>query len=251
VAQPHPGSSNRCPIGGFNLTKRGAVQSLGAIRFSPPTGNRQQKPGLSRGALRRRPASLTRRSGLGSKLISILPHNVSSQFQPDADAALRIDKRALGGMRRTTSSAVMGGGGASSDMGMGLAARRTRSRAGADGRKGMMRKEDARGRVVRRERGRNPSGTRRGAQMARATTRAFISPTERHKLLLEPIAAVGDGPVVRPPFHCDYGFERHPFGAISARMEHDDTRRPSPLFTVLLWVLGPFALVGYLIFVDS
>jgi maltose O-acetyltransferase len=29
---------------------------------------------------------------------------------------------------------------------------------------------------------------------------------ERRKLLLERFAAAGDGAVVRPPFHCDYGF---------------------------------------------
>ena len=31
-------------------------------------------------------------------------------------------------------------------------------------------------------------------------------PTERHKLLVERLAVVGDGAVIRPPFHCDYGF---------------------------------------------
>jgi maltose O-acetyltransferase len=29
---------------------------------------------------------------------------------------------------------------------------------------------------------------------------------ERRKLLLERFAAVGEGSIVRPPFHCDYGF---------------------------------------------
>jgi maltose O-acetyltransferase len=29
---------------------------------------------------------------------------------------------------------------------------------------------------------------------------------ERRKLLLERFAAVGEGAVIRPPFHCDYGF---------------------------------------------
>jgi maltose O-acetyltransferase len=32
------------------------------------------------------------------------------------------------------------------------------------------------------------------------------SPTERRKLLMERLAFVGDGAVIRPPFHCDYGF---------------------------------------------
>src|SRR5262249_41624364 len=31
-------------------------------------------------------------------------------------------------------------------------------------------------------------------------------PTERHKPLAERLAFVGDGAVIRPPFHCDYGF---------------------------------------------
>ena len=30
--------------------------------------------------------------------------------------------------------------------------------------------------------------------------------SERHALLLERFAAVGEGVVIRPPFHCDYGF---------------------------------------------
>ena len=30
--------------------------------------------------------------------------------------------------------------------------------------------------------------------------------SERRRLLLERLAAVGDGAVIRPPFHCDYGF---------------------------------------------
>lgn len=32
------------------------------------------------------------------------------------------------------------------------------------------------------------------------------SASERRELLLERLAAVGEGAVVRPPFHCDYGF---------------------------------------------
>jgi len=33
-----------------------------------------------------------------------------------------------------------------------------------------------------------------------------MAPAERRELLLERLAAVGDGAVIRPPFHCDYGF---------------------------------------------
>jgi maltose O-acetyltransferase len=32
------------------------------------------------------------------------------------------------------------------------------------------------------------------------------SPSERRELLRERLAAVGEGTVIRPPFHCDYGF---------------------------------------------
>jgi maltose O-acetyltransferase len=32
------------------------------------------------------------------------------------------------------------------------------------------------------------------------------SASERRELLLERLAAVGEGAVIRPPFHCDYGF---------------------------------------------
>lgn len=33
-----------------------------------------------------------------------------------------------------------------------------------------------------------------------------LSNEERFELLLERLAAVGEGAVIRPPFHCDYGF---------------------------------------------
>jgi maltose O-acetyltransferase len=33
-----------------------------------------------------------------------------------------------------------------------------------------------------------------------------LSPADRHMLLAERLASVGEGAVVRPPFHCDYGF---------------------------------------------
>jgi maltose O-acetyltransferase len=33
-----------------------------------------------------------------------------------------------------------------------------------------------------------------------------MAASDRHALLLERLAAVGDGAVIRPPFHCDYGF---------------------------------------------
>jgi maltose O-acetyltransferase len=32
-----------------------------------------------------------------------------------------------------------------------------------------------------------------------------MGPSDRHALLLERLAAVADGAVIRPPFHCDYG----------------------------------------------
>lgn len=33
-----------------------------------------------------------------------------------------------------------------------------------------------------------------------------LTQTARHELLIERLAAAGEGTVVRPPFHCDYGF---------------------------------------------
>jgi maltose O-acetyltransferase len=42
--------------------------------------------------------------------------------------------------------------------------------------------------------------------LARYNATLDMAPLERHKLLLERFAAVGDGAVIRPPFHCDYGF---------------------------------------------
>ncbi|WP_336488197.1 sugar O-acetyltransferase [Methylobacterium nigriterrae] len=33
-----------------------------------------------------------------------------------------------------------------------------------------------------------------------------LSPSERRALLVERLAAVGTGAVIRPPFHCDYGY---------------------------------------------
>jgi maltose O-acetyltransferase len=33
-----------------------------------------------------------------------------------------------------------------------------------------------------------------------------MSPSERRQLLAERVAVVGDGAEIRPPFHCDYGF---------------------------------------------
>ena len=35
---------------------------------------------------------------------------------------------------------------------------------------------------------------------------AAMAPSDRRGLLVERFAAVGEGTVVRPPFHCDYGF---------------------------------------------
>jgi maltose O-acetyltransferase len=42
--------------------------------------------------------------------------------------------------------------------------------------------------------------------LARYNAALDMAPAERRKLLLERFAAVGEGAVVRPPFHCDYGF---------------------------------------------
>ena len=42
--------------------------------------------------------------------------------------------------------------------------------------------------------------------MARYNAALEMAPSERRKLLMERFAAVGDGAVIRPPFHCDYGF---------------------------------------------
>jgi maltose O-acetyltransferase len=52
-------------------------------------------------------------------------------------------------------------------------------------------------------------------QRAQAETKAWLerfnaaaaaSPAERRRILAERLAAVGEGAVIRPPFHCDYGF---------------------------------------------
>src|ERR1700747_3643705 len=42
--------------------------------------------------------------------------------------------------------------------------------------------------------------------LARYNAALDMVPSERCKLLMERFAAVGDGAVIRPPFHCDYGF---------------------------------------------
>ena len=42
--------------------------------------------------------------------------------------------------------------------------------------------------------------------LARYNAALDMAPTDRHALLLERLAAVGDGAEIRPPFHCDYGF---------------------------------------------
>jgi maltose O-acetyltransferase len=44
------------------------------------------------------------------------------------------------------------------------------------------------------------------AWLARYNASLRASPQERFDLLKERLAHVGDGAVVRPPFHCDYGF---------------------------------------------
>lgn len=45
-----------------------------------------------------------------------------------------------------------------------------------------------------------------GAWMARYNAGLALSPEERHPLLAEALGAVGAGVNVRPPFHCDYGY---------------------------------------------
>ena len=42
--------------------------------------------------------------------------------------------------------------------------------------------------------------------LARYNATLDMDPSDQRALLLERFAAVGDGAVIRPPFHCDYGF---------------------------------------------
>lgn len=42
--------------------------------------------------------------------------------------------------------------------------------------------------------------------LARYNAALGMAPLARRELLLERLAAVGEGAVIRPPFHCDYGF---------------------------------------------
>jgi len=42
--------------------------------------------------------------------------------------------------------------------------------------------------------------------LARYNASLNMTPADRRELLLERFAAVGHGAVIRPPFHCDYGF---------------------------------------------
>jgi len=42
--------------------------------------------------------------------------------------------------------------------------------------------------------------------LARYNAALDMARSDRHALLLERLSAVGDGTVIRPPFHCDYGF---------------------------------------------
>ena len=42
--------------------------------------------------------------------------------------------------------------------------------------------------------------------LARYNAALAMDPAERHALLVERLAAVGEGAVIRPPFHCDYGY---------------------------------------------
>ncbi|MDL5364062.1 sugar O-acetyltransferase [Xanthomonas sp. NCPPB 2654] len=45
--------------------------------------------------------------------------------------------------------------------------------------------------------------------MVRYNAALAESPAQRHALLGEQLGAVGRGAVVRPPFHCDYGYNIH------------------------------------------
>lgn len=47
------------------------------------------------------------------------------------------------------------------------------------------------------------------AWMVRYNAALAASPGERRALLAERLAAVGAGAVIRPPFHCDYGYNIH------------------------------------------
>ena len=42
--------------------------------------------------------------------------------------------------------------------------------------------------------------------MERYNRAGALSPARRHALLSERLASVGEGAVIRPPFHCDYGY---------------------------------------------
>ncbi|MFJ6023421.1 sugar O-acetyltransferase [Brevundimonas sp. NPDC092305] len=45
--------------------------------------------------------------------------------------------------------------------------------------------------------------------MVRYNAALAASPADRLALLRERLSSVGDGAVIRPPFHCDYGFNIH------------------------------------------
>jgi maltose O-acetyltransferase len=47
------------------------------------------------------------------------------------------------------------------------------------------------------------------AWMARFNAASVLPAAERRALLRERFAAVGNGAVIRPPFHCDYGYNIH------------------------------------------
>ena len=47
------------------------------------------------------------------------------------------------------------------------------------------------------------------AWMARYNASAVLSVSARHVLLREQLGTVGQGAVIRPPFHCDYGYNVH------------------------------------------
>ena len=45
--------------------------------------------------------------------------------------------------------------------------------------------------------------------MVRYNAALGMTPAQRHALLVERLGAAGEGSEIRPPFHCDYGFNVH------------------------------------------
>jgi hypothetical protein len=64
-----------------------------------------------------------------------------------------------------------------------------------------------------------------------------MEPSDRRELLVERFAAVGQGAVIRPPFHCDYGFADvrptgpRPYPPAGGEPKHDATRQRYRLYS--------------------